>query len=161
MNENTKLVLVFLLGVIVGVLGATSTLFRGEPDPSPTGNVASPPGEETGIESPQRLGESLEDGMPVDQPEPEVEPLEMEADAPETEADFNVPQTEISQSGEDGPEQGADESAAAAVPVEQEPAERFSCMLMENSGQCRCYDVETAALVDISADECKDQLAEE
>lgn len=157
MNEMTKLILTFIAGLVVGVLGATSTMFQGKQEQSPTEIVTSDTGGETG----QSPGETVKPRVPVEQPATEFEPSELEAEAPQAQAEPNLVQTEPPESILEEVEQGAGEDGEALMPVEQEAEEGIFCMLMEDSGRCQCYDVETSAPADVSAEECRDQVAEE
>lgn len=161
MNEMTKLILTFIAGLVVGVLGATSTMFQGKQEQPPSEIVTSDTGRETGGETGQSPGETVKPRVPVEQPATEFEPSELEAEAPQAQAEPNLVQTEPPESKLEEVEQGAGEDGESLMPVEQEAEERIFCMLMENSGRCQCYDVETSAPADVSAEECRDQVAEE
>lgn len=158
MNEMTKLILTFIAGVVVGVLGATSTMFQGKQEQSPTEVVTSNTGRETG----RSPGETVKPRVPAEQPATEFEPSELEAEAPQARAEPNLVQTEPPRSNLEEVEQGAGEDGEVLMPEEeQEAEERIFCMLIENSGRCQCYDVETTAPADVSAEDCRDRIAEE
>lgn len=157
MNEITKLILTFLAGLVVGVLGATSTLFQGEPEPSPSEIVTSKADRERG----QSPGERVEPGLPVEQPAPESGSSELEAEAPQARAEPNLVQTEPPQSNVEAAEQDTGDDGEMLMPVEPEAEDKIFCMLMENTGRCQCYDAATMAPADVSAEECREQLAEE
>jgi hypothetical protein len=160
-NEMTKLILTFIAGVVVGVLAATSTMFQGKQEQSPT-EIVTNTGRETGGETGQSPGETVKPRVPVEQPATEFEPSELEAQAPQAQAEPNLVQTEPPRSNLEEVEQGAAEDGEALMPEEeQEAEERIFCMLIENSGRCQCYDVETTAPADVSAEECRDRIAEE
>ena len=180
MNEMTKMILIFIAGVLVGVLAATSSLFKGEPEPAPTEVVTRDVGIDTGGQAPgqvpgqtpsQTQGESGQGPgttaapqVLVEQPvaEPHPQASEPQVDAQQPQAETNLAQAVSPQSNNAEAEQGADESDDENAQSEQQEAEEsFFCMLMENSGQCRCYDAETTVPLDVSADECRDKLAEE
>lgn len=174
MNEMTKMILIFVAGVLVGVLGATSSLFKGEPEPAPTeivtrdvgidsrgqtpGQVPSQTPSQTQAESGQGPGATAAPQVAVEQPAMESQP---QAEAPQSQVETNLAQAESPQSNEAEVEQGSGPSDDMNEQTEQDAEESFFCMLTENSGQCRCYDAETTAPLDVSAEECRDKLAEE
>lgn len=163
MNDMTKLVLTFIAGVLVGVLGATSTLFKGEPDPAPTQTVTTSAG--TAV-SPADGGASEQSATQGETAQASPEQPATESESAESAAEPSVAE-ETPEMAQDEPTQAEAAAEVAEAPDEtllaeaQDGEERIFCMLMENSGQCRCYNAETTAPVDVSAEECRDQLAEE
>lgn len=150
----TKLILAFAVGVVIGVLGATSSIFQGDPaqppeevvTSEPAMRAAEPPRERTDENTTARSDEVAETAAPVEQPasepEPEASNEEATATAPEAEQD-------LAQSEPEPP-----------VSDDEDQATIF-CMQMESSGECRCYETDTMVIADVSAEECMAQLEEE
>lgn len=161
MNEMTKLTVIFLAGVVVGVLGATSTLFQGEPEQAATEAVTRDAGRQTAAEAGQRPAETAETRVPVEQPAAEPEPADVQAEAPPVEAEPDRVAPESPRTDVEVAEQGEGENGEASAAAEQGAEARVFCMQMENTGQCRCYDAETMAPAEVSAEECRKRLAEE
>lgn len=183
MNEMTKMVLVFVAGVIVGVLAATSSIFNGEPDAAPVEVVTSDSGTEANTQAAAESGDSpaAQSGsdsamtapamtQPAEEapaePGPGTTGFEAQTSLEQAEASLAQAEAEaetaLSQAGESAAqvvEEAAEEVEALAAPEEAAP--QIFCMQMESSGECRCYEAETMATADLSAEECAAKLAEE
>lgn len=159
MNENTKLVLVFIVGVIVGVLGATSTLFKEEPAPSPAPAVTSSTASDTGRGAEQSVAEAAPRPMTAQQAASEPESSEPEAEAPAPRSESSTAQADSATSSTESEPEA--EEALEVASAEPGSDERIFCMQMENTGQCQCYDAETMAAADVSAEECRRHVAEQ
>ncbi len=165
MNEKTKLILVFVAGVVVGVLGATSTLFQGEPEPSTTEIVTSDRGDAstpgTGAEAVQSAAESSVPPTPVAQAAAQTQYPDSDAEAIRAQAQPDEAQAEPAEAVAEEAEQAVVDSSEALADAAQESGERIFCMMLESSGRCQCYDAESMAPADVSDAECRAQLAEE
>lgn len=161
MNEKTKLVVTFLAGVVIGVLGATSTLFQGEPDQAPTEIATRDTGRETGREAGPGAAQTAEPRAPLEQAAAGPESSEPQAEAAQAQPEPDVAQAEPASSDVVAAEEGTAEDGDALVAEGQASEDRIFCMQMENSGQCRCYDAETMFPAEVSPEECKRRLTEE
>ena len=182
MNEMTKMVLVFAAGVIVGVLAATSSIFNGEPEAAPVEVVTSNAGTDASAESPAESNnaqgaqsgsdaamsaaattQAAEDAPAADPGttgfEAQTSLEQAEASLAQAEAEAEATLDEAGETAEEMVEDAVEEVAALAEPEEAAP--QIFCMQMESTGQCRCYEAETMATADVSAEECAAKLAEE
>jgi hypothetical protein len=155
----TKLILVFVVGVIFGVLGATSSLFQDEDEAMPTQVVTSDSRGETGREAVPAPVQTAPAPAQIEMPAPEPEASQVVAETSRAEAESNLAQTESPTSAVDETEQGADENDDPMLTAEAE--DRIFCVQKEFSGECQCYNAGTMVSVDVSPEECEAQLAAE
>lgn len=165
MNENMKLILAFFIGLVVGILAATSTLFQDEPELPATQVTSSTPGDAARMDSGAQTGANAPASTAPQaqalQPAAQTEPAATASEAPVEDSASDLAQNEPDETDSEDAVADMSDVADEEATDTQEAEERFFCMLLESSGQCRCFDVETNEPVDISVEECRTQLAEE
>ena len=167
MNEMTKMIVVFVAGVVIGVLGATSSIFQGDPEPAPLQTVpnepaaraAGPAGDQAGSNNAPAPLAVAPTPAPIDPPATETEASGEEVAEVQSDAEADDAPAESSTTSADGEE----EMAEADEPMLEadDDAEPVFCMQLENTGECRCYETDTMEQTDVSAEECIARLEEE
>ena len=173
MNDMTKQILIFVAGVIVGVLIATSTIFKGDPEPAPSASVST-------NTSPQAPSQSdVQSAAPVaaqsgqsapatstpqvtaNQPAVSAAPAAAEPESSAPAAPLDEPETELAM--DDSSDSSDDPTASEAAETDEESGsdDQETVFCMESGGQCRYFDAQTMAQADLSAEECRQKLTEE